>query len=84
MALLQLVERREARRTRPGHFSRNLSSAQDDIVELPRGQKLPDRRQDETALSVARGGSFAESISRMEMGVTVRKHDEASANELTR
>jgi hypothetical protein len=43
----------EARCTRPGHFSRNLSSAQDDVVELPRGQKLPDRRQDGTALSVA-------------------------------
>lgn len=46
--------------------------------------KLPDRRQDGTALSVAQGVSFAQSISRMEMGVTVRKHDEASANELTR
>lgn len=41
VALLQLVERRDARRTRPGHFSRNLSSAQEDVVELPRGQNCP-------------------------------------------
>jgi hypothetical protein len=81
VALLQLVERRTDKTHQTGPL---LTQSVTGVVELPRRQILPDRRLDGTALSVAPQGELRSERPSMEIGVTVRKHDEASANEVTR